>query len=135
MAYTGMAGFRSGLAALEVAGIAAPSRLQQRPETLSVPLPCSFVREPNVRSANVSIGNIAGLRGGALEYVVVVQASNLATSGLNLTAACALMDALDDALRGAIADLGLDEWEMRAQEEPLGTAAYWLIVALIRASG
>ena len=135
MAYTTMAAFRTAVAALEVTGIVAASRLGQAPDTLSMKLPISFPRIREQRGENLTLGGNAGLRVGSLDLVVVVESANLATPAVNLDSACALLDALDTAFRASINALGLDEWTIRAEVEPIGGQTYWTLVATLTASG
>jgi len=125
--------FASNLAGMTVTGVV--RKYNAPPEQINhADLPCSYPRLPEAERETVTFTALTGLRGMAIELVVVVEAVSQNLSDVNFVAAVALLDALETALAANAMAYEVDRWSTRVEADVIGDTPYWLLVCRVEGS-
>lgn len=133
---TTYAAFISGLAAVNIAGVAAGSRKTAPPLSVATAdLPLSFPALPRATQAPVVF--TGGERWAAItvDLVVLTEAAGQATLPENYAQAVAMMDALHEGI--AALDIGRARlsWSIQLSQYPVGGVNYWAVIATVEGRG
>ena len=126
-------GFLSGLAGLSVTGVT--KRFSEPPAQLSsAQLPAQYVALPDGSTSVATFSGVSGLTECVAQIRIVIEPLGQNTQSANWTKATTLIDAMQAAIATNANTLDIDSWKMAINVEPIGDAAYWVIVAEVTGS-
>lgn len=134
MAFTTLRAFVDALGDLTISGVQLKRKFIPN-KVARGDLPMSYVRIPDASQASSTLTYGMDLRRGIAELVVIVSPMETGLHSDNFYDTVDMVDSMTAALRAAAADLGMDNYEIRSEEDTIGDAAYWALVATVEASG
>ena len=135
MAYITMNAFVDGLEALVVSGVVRSYTHGPPSGAAGVgDCPAMFVHLPAMTGAPLVFGEGGGNGTLSAQVIILVEPVAQSRNPENFDAGVDMMDALEDALRGAECAIGkIASWNIRLTELEVAGIAYWAVIAQIEA--
>lgn len=134
MAFTTFTKFVDDLHDLQVTGV--KTYVSEPPVQITTALlPLKFVSLPDGGEDVITMTGGTGLTQAVCEFIVILSPILTNTNPANYAASIAMMDNVNNALKTAVLDIGIDSWSLKMDNQLVNQTGYWAIFASITASG